>query len=374
MEIKDFLRIAKIINDFAQKVGLWNSYIQLRNSLTQYNQQFQANPNNQSQLRNNFEQNRQLLLGQLKQLQDELKNLKEIKNIKKLNLDEIFGEKAINSLNTLQFDLQNNPNIIIPKINELITKATQCQQLFNSMNNVFGIDFNIEIEQELNNEFILHFENGANIETLKELSKASQDWQVVVNCMSRLVRDNESEAKIVSVDRGSIILTVTAISAIIYALSNSSNKILDVILKVYEVKKKALELKQLKLSTINDAINILEKQAKLNVVSEANTITDELLEEYKWTNADELFNETKTAVNKAIRRMIRFTNAGGKIETKLINPTAEESESIKQLKEKTKLFIKAEDEVFKLEGKKELLQLEDKIENEDEEGDKKSAS
>ena len=340
MEIKDFQKISKIINNYATKVGLWNSLNQFRNTITQYNQQQQSNPSNAIQLYNNLEQQRQLLINQFIQLEQELKDLKEYKSLKNFKLDELFGDKAIEILNRLKFEIQNSPNVIIPEVTELVNKVTQFQQLFNSMTNVFGNDYEIDIEEEVDNEFVLYFENGANIETLKELSKASQDWQIVVNCLSRLVRDNESETKIISVERGSIILTVSAISAIIYALSNASNKILDVILKVYEVKKKALELKQLKLSAIDDAISILEKQAKLNVISEANTIANELLDEYQWNNAEELFNETKIAVNQAIRKIIRFTNAGGKIETKILNPTEEEEISIKQLKEKTKLFIK----------------------------------
>ena len=364
MEVSDLQKIAKLINDFGMKVGLWNSFSQLKNSITQYTQTIQSNPSSVAQYNySNIESQNLLLIGQLNQLNAELESLREVKIFHKLKLNEIFGIEVIDFLSSINIKNPLYINDIIRKLTEITNKAIQFQNLFNSLNNVLTTEIIDEID--VYNKFILYFENGANIETLKELSKASNDWQIVVNCLSRLVRDNENETKIISVERGSVILTVTAISAIIYALANASNKILDVILKVYEVKKSALQLKQLKLTTIDDAISLLEKQAKLNVVSEASTIANELLQEFNWSDSEELFNETKIAVNQAIRKIIRFTNAGGKIETHMISPTENEKNLTKQLKLKTKKFIEAEKEVFKLEGKKEILQLEDKTENEE---------
>ena len=162
-----------------------------------------------------------------------------------------------------------------------------------------------------------------------------------------------------------MIATLSVSAIIIGAIIRTSNKILDLILKIYDVRKKALELKSMKLDNIAQAIEILEKQSILNISNEAKGIAKELMKEYGWEEGSELFHETETAATKAVRKIIKFQNSGGKIDSKILNPTEEQLSATSTLKEKNIEFLKMEEEVRNLNGGKQILQIENDDNTED---------
>ncbi|MBL7789112.1 MAG: hypothetical protein JNL75_04675 [Chitinophagales bacterium] len=363
MNIIELKNISQKFITIGNNIGFWNTLNQLRNLLNQYNTAKKSNQNNAYQFLQQIEQHRQQALSQLEIFQKEINSYSDLKLFKKLKLDIIFGENTTAFFKRIQTDLDSNTDVIIEEFNRISTKATQLQQLFNPLNQILS---EIEEENIENEDFIkLFFENGADISSLKELSKASKEWNTIIHSFARLVRENDSETKITNVEKGSIVLTVCAISTIILAICKASDKVLDLIMKYYELRKKAVELKQLKLSTISEAISLIEKQAKLDVATEANQIALELLEDYQWTKKDDLYNETLKFVSQGVRRLVRFSNQGGKIESRLANPTEEESNVLNQLKEKTKEFVIKEEELKKLENAKEMIMLDDKHLKED---------
>jgi hypothetical protein len=373
MDIKELLQVTETIFEVANKHNYWQTITQLRTSINQLkNAQRAQQPQLQTQqittFKSNIETQRTQALNVLFEIQSSIINLKEIKSYNKSNLDSTFGQGAINLLERIPRELDSNLDALFTDITQYTQRVTQSQHFLASINFVLG-DINTDEEENNIDKFILFFEEGATIESLKELAKASEDWNQIVNCFSRLVKDNNTDTKVISAERGSLVLTLTFSTGIILGLVRASDKVLDVILKGYEIKKKALELKQMKLAAIDDAIKILEKQAKLNVTSEANTITQELLGEYNWDPQDELYNETKAAVSQAVSRIIRFQNAGGKIDSKLHQQTEEQKVQTESLKTKNIKFLKVEDEVKRLSGGNEILQLEDGMKGEDEPND-----
>lgn len=374
MDIKDLLQVTQTIFEVANRQNYWqtakqlqSALIQLKNSQRTPQQQPQIQQQSQT-IRTNIESQRTNALNILFEIQSSVINLTEIKSYNKSNLQSTFGQGAIDLLERIPRELDSNLDGLFTEINQYNQRVTQSQQFLNSINFVLG-DINTDEQENNIDKFILFFEEGATIESLKELSKASADWNQVVNCFSRLVKDNNTDTKVISAEKGSLILTLTFSTGIIVGLIRASDKVLDVILKGYEIKKKALELKQMKLAAIDDAIKILEKQAKLNVTSESNTIAQELLGEYNWDPQDGLYNETKAAVSQAVRRIIRFQNAGGKIDSKLHQPSEEQKVQTERLKNKNIQFLKVEDEVKRLSGESEILQLEDGLKTEDESND-----
>jgi hypothetical protein len=173
-------------------------------------------------------------------------------------------------------------------------------------------------EEDVNRLDIL-FDGAARVKTLKELSKESASWNQHIHCFSRLARENDTDANINSVEKGSLLLTVTLAAGTIIAVMKAVDKILDTIMKTYEVKKKSVELKKLKLTYIDDAINLLDKHAKLNISREAEDIANTLINDYNWNENDELYNETKTATKMATKEIMKFINSGGKVDGHIKN-------------------------------------------------------
>lgn len=359
MEIKKIKLLIDELQVIFQNNNIWGLYSQLRNNLNQYSNQRHPNSNIQNfqQSVTNIQTLSTQLVNSLAQVESQIQGLKNYKTYKQLGFDNFFGKHAIENLSSLTKGLDNLSQNKLLELQDLSLKVAQIQQLISPLNFLLSETQDSEIVEE--DQITLFFENGANIETLKELSKISQDWNIVFNSFCRLVSETDTTTKIISVERGSVILTIGAIGTVIIAVTKVSNKVLDQILKVYEIKKKTIELKKLKISALDDAISLLDKQSKLNINNEATKLTTELLSEYAWNETDSLYNETSSFVTKAIKIIIKFINLGGKIEPKLLKPAKSDRELIVTHREKIKQYIDAEKEVMKLQDSKEFLQIED---------------
>lgn len=245
------------------------------------------------------------------------------------------------------------------------TNANELSQVYNQYSQLTQLN-NILKTLKLplldNNNDILEilFDGAALVENLKDLSKEFSNWNQHIHCFSRLAKENDTEAKINSLEKGSLLLTVTLASGTIIAIMKATDKILDTIIKFYEVKKKSVELKKLNISYIDDAINLLEKHATLNLNRESDNIVESLLIEYNWKEDDELYNETKNGTRTAIKKILKFINKGGKVDGNVKNLTVEQDKNVlKEVKSKNKVIEEMELQMKALSDAKQLLLLEE---------------
>jgi hypothetical protein len=360
MEINELYKLTKQVSELSAKNGFVNLIGQLRTSLSQYKQLKSVaaqTPQHVQQVNNvktAIETNRNQALKLLKEIQNSLQDYKLIKTSKKLKFNNLYGDEVISMLNRIGTDFDLRPDPLIAEITQYQQKLNSYQQFVNSLNIVLE---DLE-ESSGKDELIIFFEGGASVNNLKELSKVSADWNQIVNCFGRLTKENNTDINIVSIERGSLIATVSIASLIIMGIIKCSDKILDLILKIYEIKKKALELKSMKLDSIAAAIEILEKQSTLNLPDGAKIITKELMDEFGWEPSSDLYNETEGATSNAVKKLIQFHNSGGKVDSKILNPNEEQSNSSLSLKEKNIKFLKVEEEVNSLTNGKEILRIE----------------
>lgn len=297
-------------------------------------------------------------------------------------------DNVFNSLNNSRMDIEMSLPRISKEINLEILLGENLDDFFNdfrrlspenisNLNSALGsyrkevTDFislgdNIHRFIEVNdwpaddvNELVVTFEHAASVESLKDLSRVSSDWVLIVNAFSRLTRDNDSSVEIVSIKKGSLILTLAASSVIVSSICFSSSKILDLIMKIFEVRKKYLELKALNLDILADSLVVLEKASKLELDSNASKIVDQLFEEYGWKESDDTFHEVKKAVSLAIMKIIKFQNEGGKVDGKLLSTNDKEQTIVRELRSRNVEFKKVETEVHRLTNLKEILQLDE---------------
>ncbi len=359
MNVTDFFNQIPKIQTLLQQSNYTNIISQLNTQLNNYikvvTQQPQRATNQAqiAQLKNQIALYSQQASTAFKQIENGIKNLKTQLTFKQLGLDSLNGQSMPEVFELIlqikNTDARNFNNYF----NQYNQKLNQINQL-NSIANTFAASF--PKDEELSSDGMsIYFREGVSVEYLNELSKSSNHWNQIIHCFGRLSLDEDNKARIETIEKGSIIMTITAATGIILALSKASNSVLDVILKTYEVRKKALELKNLKLVNLKDAIDILEKESKLNVKSESDRIAKELLKEYKVTD-----KETQNALLLSIRRIIRFINKGGKIEPKLLSKTLKNNDELaKSIISKNTLLLDVEEELKKLEGSNGILKLVD---------------
>ena len=367
MNINDFFSQVPKIQELLQHNNYVNLINQLNSNINSYvttvaqQRQRATNQPQIAQLKNQISTISQQILTTYKGIEAKITNVKIQIVFKQLGLDNINGQSIDVAFEQIS-KIDNNANQYKNYLAQYYQKISQVNQL-NSIANVYQLN-NTPQEDLKSDGIAIYFREGVNVEYLNELSKSSTHWNQIIHCFGRLTKGEDNKARIETIEKGSIIMTITATTGIILALTKASNSILDVILKTYEVRKKAIELKSLKLANLKEAIDLLEIQSKLNVKSESERIAKEILAEYNVTD-----NETQTALFLSIKRIIRFFNKGGKIEPRLLNETAKTNDDlVKSISSKNTLLIDIEAELKKIESNNGILKLVDNTLDSDDNG------
>jgi hypothetical protein len=362
MNYKEY-KIIEMILEFGNSNNLWQLYQEAQ----QYLSAIQENPNE-------LDKNKILLFGKLAQIdkiidkfnKEKLTNIEIIKNIKHSELDYFLNESTKTLLNNAEELFKNDPSQFINKFNSIYGLAVNFTSLYNIFNGVYNgtiIDEQVKISED---HFILYFENLADVTTLNELSKASNEWQKVINFFGRLTRENDNTCRIINVEKGCLVLAITAIPIIIKAITLASDRIHNSILKNYEVREKAMEIRKLKIEEISDVMDMLDKRTKLNLNAESTKIVDDILVEYGWKKEDGLFNEVKNAVTKGIKFLFKFINDGGKFVPKLLDKSNEDLQLENSLESGTNKILQIENKQKKLGEPFNLLSIDEEKKNLDE--------
>lgn len=187
----------------------------------------------------------------------------------------------------------------------------------------------------------------------------------ILRAFGRLNKDNESDFEINQLETGSLILTILTISGVVITLGKAANQVLDAIKKVYEIKKHAVELKQIKSENLKDVITNLEKAASIDSKA-SEIIASQLIEESNYNNDD--INEVRAYLIKAIEYLFKFYDEGGEIKL-LLNPIADKDKRNnnvrKTLSSNNEQLSLVREELKKLLSKKDLKILNMKFDDDD---------
>lgn len=379
MDIKELKNFIDKLSELDIKYNYNSIITQIRTNLTQLkaqraapqvpqplSAQSQARPQNIANIRAKLITLANQGITALMEIQNEVNNYSFVKTSTKLKFDTPYSSSNLILLNKVVELIDNNLDPLISEFSEYAIKLSSYNQFVNSSKIVLK-DFLEENNDQINSDLlILFFEGEANIENLKDLSKASSDWNQIVNCFGRLSNENNTEINIISIEKGSLIATLAISKLIIDGLLKASDKIMDFILKIYEIRIKALELKKLNMDSIAGAVEILEKQTEVDLNNESGVIVKELMAEYGWTEENPLYHETQEATIKAVKKIIKFHNSGGKVDSKLLNPKPEETEIITRVRSKNTNLLQIEDEIKKLTGNSRILEIKETDNDEDE--------
>lgn len=355
MEIVELLSVARQITEKIKATGFDNLAKQITQQLQKIEQPGQITPQIRAQIYTTVEGAKNQLLSSISQVLPPSLSLEQSKVYDILGAYNLFGFDGQERLRTIFTELQSNPNIVKDNFQSYLQEVNKILILNSSLAS-FADKIPYSSHSKNKDEIIIFFQAGAEINNLDELAKVSNKWNQVLIGLAMLAKENDTTFRIETVERGSIILTLSTAVGVTIAFAKVAEKSLDIIKKYYEIKKLAHEAKALK-GIPEKAVQELENSSKLKLKTESIEIARQLLEEYDWSNIENR-KDVDTAVRFAVRYILEFLNKGGKVDVKLL---AEGSEKEIELSLSLKYNeIKKIENLIKPDGEhKQLLELTD---------------
>jgi len=371
METAKLYKIVNEINEKVQNSGILGQFNTTIQNLIKLEQQAQLTPQVRQNLLTQIENSKREIATAIKIFIPTSLSVEDNKIYEALDAYNLFGYDGQQRLTKIFTGVQANPSNTKIELQQYQSEINRITQLYNSLT-VFGDKLPINIGQQTDKDsIIIFFQGGSEINNLDELAKVSTKWNQNLIAFALLTEENDRTFRIETVERGSIILTLSAVPAIAFAFAKATDKVLDVIKKYYEIKKLAHEAKQLKGGIPEKTIHDLEAASKLKLKSETNEITNQLIEEYGWNDDGKAERkDVDSAVRLAVRHLLDFVNKGGKVDIKLIVQSTEADKEIEMnLTVKYNEIKQIEKQVTGIEGKNQMLELsegDDKDDDEDE--------
>ncbi len=204
---------------------------------------------------------------------------------------------------------------ILNKLNQGIKKSSQIQT---------GLDDCVSLEDyEEANEIMIRvtFAGDASLSNISDFKKWGNTWHEIGRGIAMAHNASPEDIKIVGATKGSVVLELatnpaiaTTTSAIIFFALKLAEKVLD-------IKKKAEEIKNLKLKNKKLSAEI-EKAAEEEKKSGIEKICETLKVELKIGQGND--GDKVTALNKAVKDLIDFVEFGGEVDFVVPENTDEE--------------------------------------------------
>jgi len=244
----------------------------------------------------------------------------------------LLGIGASDNIQNIFATHSADPGGTATSINELIELTELLHKRVRTLIEGLGplaIDEEIKLE-EGKTSIQLFFEEAASINTMKELEENSERWNNTLMAFSRLTKVPSEDAKIITIEQGSFLIALSAISIVVFTIAKASNEILAIYERYLNIKKLALEATSLKLSNKKIASQI-EKEARDMIDKTADDVTNKFMTEHGWTNEEKDAGEVRNAVSFSIKNIFKFVKDGGKIDIYESEDTSNETKE--QLRE-----------------------------------------
>lgn len=323
MYIQELYALSLWVQEEVVTKQILQKYQQLVQKLTENSQ-----PNRQKQP---FDIQKNTLIKALEEMNIATLNEEQQLFLNKLNIFNILGTIAIEELENI---LYKNALDIATATQEINRKYTLLNQGIAKINQIReGLTGLVEVEEHIIDKAIIrvHFDNEAAIDNITDFKKWSVTWYDIGRGITMVHRASPEDISVIGANKGSIVIELATAYAITKTLSDIILKVLKVVEKVYDIRKKAEEIRSMKLS--NDKIsNELEKEANNIKKTDIEAIVDSISETESLSDG-----EVKTNLSKAITKLLDFVDKGGEIDFTLPDdaddeePEDKEKGNLKQL-------------------------------------------
>lgn len=246
----------------------------------------------------------------------------QIEFLSHLGIAEAVGGEGVEAIEDLLYknviDVATSATVLqqtLQKINEGIQKSNQIRE------GLTGCVFEEEYEAE--NEVLMRvsFTGHARMENVTDFKRWGGIWYDIGRGIAMAHNASPEEVKIIGATKGSIVIELAVIAKIAATASGIILAALKVAEKVLDIRKKAEELKGLKLKN-NKLAKDLEKEAEVEKKAGIEEITINISGQLKIKKDGE--GDKVKALDKAVKNLVNFVEDGGIVD--FIIPDDEEPE------------------------------------------------
>ncbi|MGD0058165.1 MAG: hypothetical protein ABSD58_01985 [Verrucomicrobiia bacterium] len=155
---------------------------------------------------------------------------------------------------------------------------------------------------------------GRRITNVAEWREYTDQWWKIIRHFGLLTDTTADQAKILSIQEGSIILEISAVYVLVKAIGLAADKILNVIERLYELRRTSREITRLDL-TNKQIEKDLQKEADTFIESNLGQITQQVIAEINKSKARE--GEVKSSLQISIKDLFDFLDRGGTVDCRL---------------------------------------------------------
>lgn len=305
--------------------------------------------NIQGQQRVPFEDERKELYSVLESISLDSLNIAQVQMLRKLNVLDFIQKETSGNYKTFfmenAIDVSAVYNYFVSVITSIDTANHKMNQIRNSISEFVDVVPSSECDEQI---LRVHFTHESSIDNIVQLRDWSDIWFEIGRGISMAVDDAPESFKLKSTENGSLILVLSVGLSSICLLGKVMGIVLDRVKQVYEIKKTILEVKKLQLD--------IKQMEFTNAVENLETAKNSLLSD----STEEIFNilkseglkcsgEKATALKKAIKNLIDFTNKGGELDFSVPEDDSSDDEpqdkKVIQFKESVRLIKEREREI-----------------------------
>lgn len=339
MQITELYELTAWVNAEIVKAEIVEKYQSLLNIL---------NNNARSSVKQSFEDEKEELLKALNNVALVQLTADQMKVLEKIGIATAVGSKGISTLEDVLFRNALDVATAAAKVQEALqgvdTGVAWAKQVQVSLEEIIDTK-----SPEFANEVLLriNFSGHAAMSNISDLKSWSSIWYEIGRGVAMAHNRSPEDVRVVGAAKGSIIIEL----AVAYAIAKSVSKIileaLTVADRVLDIRKKAEEIRSLKLN--NDKLaSDLEKEADTEKEKGIKQIADDLVKALKLKAGND--GDKVAALEKAIKNLVNFTEKGGSVD--FVLPKADTNQD-----DKSDDAIKHEKEIKELRNAFESIRL-----------------
>lgn len=311
--------------------------------------QQQTQPNRE---KHSFETQKDDLINTLESVSMETLTKDQIKFLEKLNIAQAIGNEGINAIE----------DILYKNVIDVATSAQKLQKIYQNLNQgikktnqiktgLEGCVLEEKYEADDNILMRVSFTGQANMSNVTDFKKWGQIWFDIGRGIAMAHGYSPEEIKVIGATKGSIIIELAVFPNIALTVSGIIFAALKVADKVLDLRKKAEEIRGLKLQ--NDKLSKdIEKEAEKEKNIGLEKIASNIIKKLKLKTDTE--GDKVNALTKAVNNLVNFIEKGGEVD--FIIPEENVEEDNKDKKHNYTELRVAFQEIRKLEYKLALLE------------------
>jgi hypothetical protein len=304
MNVSELFDLTHWIADHIVATQIPHKYKTLQNILQQH-----AQPNQQKQ---SFESQKDDLINAVKNVPIGELTKDQLAFLHELGIGQAVGEEAVNAIEDILYK-----NVIdvatsaqkMSQIHEALTKGINKSDQIRA-----GLDGCVSEEQyESKNEVLIRvsFEGHASMTNVVDFKNWGNTWYEIGRGIAMAHNATPEDVKIVGATKGSIVIEMAVIASIATTTGAIILAALKVAEKVLEIRKKAEEIKNLKLQNKKLALDI-EKEAEKEKEAGIEEIGTNLIKALKIKKEGE--GDRANALDKAVKNLVNFIESGGEVD------------------------------------------------------------